>query len=140
RLMTWADPHFIQGYTVGASMLCRAGKYPDLGLGFLLEGERANPDSFEIQTELGHFFLVYKKDYPTAEGHLRRALALMPHRTLSDMEIDARDDAYRWLALTYREWNRPEAALAVARDGLRLLGKDMSLELIVKNRGRRPAG
>ena len=35
RMMTWADPHFVQGYTVGAAFLCDAGRHPDLGVDFL---------------------------------------------------------------------------------------------------------
>ena len=138
RLMTWADPHFIQGYTVGATFLCRAGKHVKAGIDFLLEGERNNPDSFEIQTELGHFYLVYQKDYPTAERHLRRALELLPQgRELTEPESEERADAYRWLALTYREWNRPADALQVAHRGLKVLGEDPTLHLILTHHGKR---
>jgi hypothetical protein len=138
RLMTWADPHFIQGYTVGATFLCRAGKHVDTAVNFLLEGERNNPDSFEIQTELGHFYLVYKKEYATAEPHLLRALELAPHdRKLTESETESLEDAYRWLALTYREWNRPADALRVAHAGLKVLGEDPTLNGILAHHGLR---
>lgn len=141
RLLTWLDPHFVQGYTVGANMICRAGRYPEQGLAFLREGERHNPDSFEIQVELGHFHLVYWRDWAAAERHLRRALALVPRgRRLTDVEEDARADAYRWLALTYREWGRREEAVRVAREGLAVLGHDGVLEHVIARGGRRPPG
>lgn len=138
RLMTWADPHFIQGYTVGAYFMSDRGSQPDVGIDFLLEGARSNPASMEIHTELGHFFLVYKKDYGRAEQHLRKALALVPHgRSFTEDESEAHEDAYRWLGLTYRDWGRPTDALAVAREGLRWMPEDVSLKLIVKYGGRR---
>jgi hypothetical protein len=138
RLITWADPHFIQGYTIGASFIDDNGKRTDQALAFLHEGERANPDSFEIQTELGHFYLVFKKDYPTAETHLRRALDLMPRaRVLTELEEDARADAFRWLTLTYRKWGKPEEAVRVAREGRALVGPDATLDLTLRTHGRR---
>lgn len=138
RLMTWADPHFIQGYTVGATFLCRTGKHVKTGIDFLLEGERNNPNSFEIQTELGHFYLVYAKEYALAEQHLVRALALVPTgRELTEPELEAREDAYRWLGLTYREWNRSADALRIAHEGLKVLGEDPTLRLILAHRGLR---
>ncbi len=136
RLMTWADPHFVPGYAVGASAICQAGKHADEALAFLREGERSNPDSFELQTELGHFLLVYRRDYPSAERHLARALELVPRSGLSPLQKDARTDAYRWLAILYREWGRPAQAVRVAREGLAVVGPDHTLQLTVRQRGR----
>jgi hypothetical protein len=136
RLMTWTDPHFIQGYTIGATFIARAGQFADKGLQFLHEGERNNPRSFEIQTELGRFYLVYKHDYPTAERYLRRAVQLIPQdRKLTDLEDDERMDAYHWLALTYVEWKRPTDAVKVARQGIAALGSDRMLKKVVDRRG-----
>ena len=139
RLMTWADPHFIQGYVVGANFLSQAGKLPDVGLTFLHEGERYNPGSPEIQTELGHYYLVYKHDFAAAEKHLRCALELLPKdRKLTEWETDAQSDAYRWLALAYRDSGRPGEAIAIAQQGLKAIGPDMTLSAVVKQRGRPP--
>ncbi|HTE18353.1 MAG TPA: hypothetical protein VK689_08230 [Armatimonadota bacterium] len=136
RMVTWADPHFVEGYTVGATFICRAGKYADRGLEFLHEGERGNPGSFEIQTELGHFYLVYKKDYATAEKHLLRALELMPRaRVLTAQEKDAQADAFRWLALNYRQWRKPQQAVAIALRGRMIIGNDVTLEKVLHNKG-----
>ena len=60
----FADPHFVQGYTIGATFIAHGGERAEDGLRFLQEGERNNPASFEIQTELGRFYLVYRKDRP----------------------------------------------------------------------------
>lgn len=137
RLITWADPHYIQGYVVGAAFLGGAGQYANRGLEFLREGERNNPGSFEIQVELGHFYLVYKKEYADAERHLRRALELLPrNRRLTDLEADARLDAYRWLALDYVQWGRPAEAVAVAAEGTRVVGPDITLGRVLSRRGQ----
>ena len=136
RLMTWADPHFVQGYTIGATFISEAGKFADVGLAFLHEGERNNPRSFEIQTELGHFYLAYKKDFPRAEHHFRRALQLVPtDRKLTDLEQDSRDDLYHWAALNYVEWGRPVDAVRIARRGITDLSGDGMLQKIVARRG-----
>ncbi len=136
RLITWLDPHHVQAFVVGASFMSRGGKYADDGLRFLHEGERFNPDSFEIQTELGHFYLVYKRDYPAAAEHLVRALQLIPrHRARLPVEEDLRADAYRWLALTYQEWKQPEKAVAVARSGMMALGYDGTLAHVIERKG-----
>lgn len=138
RVAAALDPQLIAAYTLGASFLYRAGKYPDAALAFLLEGERNNPSSFEIQVELGHIYLVGKKDYAGAAVHLLRARELAP-RDLSHLtptEQGSLADLYRWLALTYREWQRPGQALTVAREGLRLLGEDGTLSRIVRLQGR----
>lgn len=136
RLITWLDPHHIQGYVIGSSFMSRAGEFADDGLRFLHEGERNNPDSFEIQTELGHFYLVYKHDYPAAAKHLELALQLIPrHRPLLEVEEDARADVYRWLALTYQESKQPEKAVQIARAGLQLLEHDGTLEHVLARKG-----
>ncbi|MFN3652073.1 MAG: hypothetical protein ACK47B_21060 [Armatimonadota bacterium] len=138
RLVTRVDPHFIQGYTVGAQSIARAGKHADAGIAYLEEGARHNPASFEIQTELGHFWLVYKRRYDLAERHLLRALELVPTgRELTELEQEARLDAYRWLALNYREWGRAADAVRIAREGLQVVGEDAALLHVAQSRGRK---
>lgn len=135
RLMTWADPHFIDGYVVGVHFICEAGKHSDEALKYLHEGEQNNPDSFEIQEELGHVNLVYRKDYAAAERHLLRAVQLLPHRKLTETEEESRTDTYRWLALNYSQWGKPEQAMRVARAGLKVVGPDVTLERVLEKKG-----
>lgn len=137
RLMTWADPHFIQGYTLGATFIAKGGKYADRGIQFLLEGERANPHSFEIQTELGHFYLVYKKDPARAEAHLVRAIQLAPpHDKQSEGEQESFLDAYHWLVLAYVKSGQPEQAVRLAKQGLRYVAHDPTFSHVLKYHGR----
>jgi hypothetical protein len=137
RLVTWADPYFVQGYVIGASFLSRAGQHADEGLALLREGERHNPRSFEIQTELGHFYLVYKKDYPQAERHLAQAVAWVPQRKLTEMESDTMLDAYRWRALNFVEWDRPAEAVRAARQGLPISPLDPTFRKILERHGKK---
>jgi tetratricopeptide (TPR) repeat protein len=136
RFMTRLDPHFIPGFVVGASMIYRGGRFPDAAIDLLAEGAVANPESFEVQVELGRLFLVAKKDLPRAETHLRRALELAPiARPRTELEEDALADAYRWLGLTYREARKPREAVAVAREGLRVFPGDVTLTHLVERDG-----
>ncbi|HEU4752612.1 MAG TPA: hypothetical protein VFU47_05840 [Armatimonadota bacterium] len=135
RLLTWADPHFVQGYTTGATFLCRAGQHPDEGIAFLLEGARNNPHSYELQMELGHFYLVYKKEYAAAEEHLRKAVEWAPKGTLSENDEEAVTDAYRWRALNFLEWGKPKEAVEAAKVGLRIIGEDPSLRRVLERKG-----
>jgi hypothetical protein len=138
RLMTWADPHFIPGYTVGAFFLADAGRNADQALEFLHEGARHNPTSFEIQVELGHAYLIYKKAPERAIPHLKRAVALVPRRELTEGEQEAHLDTYRWLAYCYVRLRRPAEALRVAREGLRIWPGDITFRTVIRNRGEDP--
>lgn len=132
RLMTWADPNFVPGYTVGANILCAAGRHVDDAIAFLHEGERFNPESVEIQTELGRYYVYYKRDYATGERHLRRALEVARHSVpRTQDEEQAVRDAYRWLVLTYQYGARYDDALATAREGRRLFGPDVIFDRIL---------
>jgi tetratricopeptide (TPR) repeat protein len=122
---------------VGSTFINKVGKDPDAALAFLHEGERFNPQSFEVQTELGHVYLVYKRDYARAERHLRKALDLLPRRKLTELEEEARTDAIRWLALNYVEWEKPAEAVRLARYGRELIGPDASLDLVLERKGRK---
>ena len=140
RLMTWADPHFIPGYTVGAFFLADAGRGADQALEFLREGARHNPTSFEIQVELGHAYLIYKKAPERAIPHLRRAMALVPPRELTEVEQEAHLNAYRWLAYCHVRAGQPAEALKVAREGLRIWPGDVTFRTVVRDRGEDPPG
>lgn len=137
RLMTWSDPHFIQGYTVGATFIAKAGKYADRGIEFLLEGERANPESFEIQTELGHFYLVYKKSPSAAIPHLLQSIQLAPpYDKQSEGEQESFLDAYHWLVLACVKAEQPEQAVRFAKEGQRYQAQDPTFNHVLKYHGR----
>lgn len=126
--MTLANPHFVQGYVNGAARMIRMPGKLEQGLTFLLEGERNNPESIEIQAMLCEVYLAHKHVPLSAEPHGLKALALARARdfkTLTEDEALAYCDAYRWLILLYRneadthkkqgEQERAKAIYEVAR-------------------------
>lgn len=129
RLMTWSNPHFIPGYTVGAAMMARGGKDKlDPAIDFLKEGERNNPDSIEIAQALGEMYTSRKRDFPTGMPYLAQAMALGKARdksTLTDDEDEAFQNAYRWAVLNRREAGDQKAARAYALEGMRLYPGDV---------------
>lgn len=125
------DPHFVEAYATGATFVYRAGRHTEEAMRFLEEGARNNPDSFEIQEELGHIALVGRKDLAGAIAYLRRGLTLVPTgRRLSEQEQTTLQDLYRWLALAHRDRGEGRQAAQVAREGLSRVGDDVILRKI----------
>ena len=132
RLMTQANPQYINGYVIGAAMIARDKAHIGDAIRFLQEGAANNPESIEIKAELGSFFVTPKynrQDFKIAEAYLVPALVNATKRdpsTLSDDEKDAWEDCYRWLVLAYRYDNKPREANAVAAEGLKHFPRDVT--------------
>ncbi len=119
RLMTWSNPNFIPGYTLGAMMIARDRSKVDDAIAFLKEGEANNPQALEIKTELGHFLTGRKRDFEAAVPYLREAIAIGKQRdpkTMTEDEAEAFQNAYRWLVLNRREAGQPAEARAAAEE------------------------
>ena len=128
RMMTWSNPHFIRGYIVGAGLIIADKNRIDEGIAFLKEGEANNPQSFEIKTEIGHFYTFKKRAYDTGFPYLTQAIALAAERdpqTLNEDEKDARRDAYRWAVLNRREAGDKPTAKKYATDCAALYPDDV---------------
>lgn len=78
------------------------------------------PDQWEAQTALGHLHLARRQPAAAADA-FRRAVARGPDR----------DDPYLSLARVYREWGHPDAAVAVALEGIARERADASSQLRV---------
>ncbi|HTQ09137.1 MAG TPA: hypothetical protein VMI31_03615 [Fimbriimonadaceae bacterium] len=122
RLMTWLDPQFIDGWTTGASVLARdrspAGTAKAMKL--LNEGLAQNPDSVDILTEIAYLDITRKNDLNGAIPLLEHAreLGFSHLGTIADNERDALENTYHWLALCYRDTNRPLDERRVAAQGI----------------------
>jgi hypothetical protein len=128
RLMTFSNPHFVPGYVAGAALLGHQPGKLEEGLRFLREGEANNPDSIEIQTELGELMTVKQRRYDDALVHLKKAIALGAARdpkTLTEDEEEAYQNAFRWTVLNRREAGDPATARAEAEAGLRIFPHDV---------------
>jgi hypothetical protein len=120
RLMTWANPRFIAAWVVGANVLAENLNRPADAVKFLREGAEKNPDSLQIQVEIGRYLLYRYHQGPTAEEYFRRAIALGAARpALSQEETDAWENAHRWLMIQYHVTGRHRQAQQIALLALR---------------------
>ncbi len=126
RLMTWADPQFEEGWSVGASVMRnRSVHEADV---FLVDGIQANPRSLLLRTDLAELRLVHEKA-PRAAVELLKALTRdgEARAHLGEDEAEALQRAFRWEVLGERAIGNPEAARATALRGLRLFHDDAVL-------------
>ena len=121
RIMTWMDPQFIAGWTVGAQIMSgeKTKATTAKSLEFLGDGLNQNPDSIEILTQIGLTYIVNRKDFASAIDNFGRARKIANRgQKLSAQELDALDQAYRWLALAYKETSTDFDRIYAAREGL----------------------
>ncbi len=128
RLITYANPHHVRAYTVGAYFIYAYGNQPDAALQFLEEGEHNNPDSPKIKEALGRMYL-YKFDKPAkAIPYYRDSVRLFEEKSmrtsLSDEEQELHRNAYVSMVLSYIELDKPEKALDMYRRVKRLYPDD----------------
>jgi hypothetical protein len=136
RLMTWSNPHFVPGYVTGASLIARDPTRYREAIDFLLEGERNNPESIEIEDALGMMYTAKTRQFREGLPFLTRAIALGASRdrqTFTEDESDAYEGAYRWLVLNRREAKDPTAARRAAIEGLKVFPDDVVCRNYLKN-------
>ena len=130
RLMTWSNPHFIQGYVQGAMQMASRPNKLGEALAFLQEGERNNPESLSIQTTLCELLLVRFSRPLEAEPHGRKALELLATRDPKTLSLDEKEDAnsaYRWLVILYRNLGDEQAQNGSADKAQMLYGMARTL-------------
>ncbi|MBL8049273.1 MAG: hypothetical protein JNJ45_11400 [Chthonomonas sp.] len=123
RLMTWIDPQFIPGWTVGASVMCREKNRAayDKALAYLEEGLRANPNSITLLKEIAYTYVRPLDNLKAGKVYLDRARAAIAPADVSRMDEDTKvhaQEAYRWLVLVNRDLGLRREALDVAQEGL----------------------
>lgn len=117
RLMTWLDPQFLRGWTVGASVLAREDV--DAAIGYLEEGLKRNPKSLALHGEIGRIYAAKKKDFAKALEYLDKAIVIGEQTKKADEE--GREnflEALRWAALCHRESGNDGMREAVGKYGL----------------------
>ncbi|MFQ3588275.1 MAG: hypothetical protein SNJ74_05075 [Fimbriimonadaceae bacterium] len=132
RLMTWIDPHFVMAWTTGGAVIARdrSERGTEAAIAFLREGLEKNPVSIAIRTEIARLLIRRKGDLAGARELLEDAVKTgYDHRDrISEVEGEALNQAYRWLALVYRETGDPQRCVAVASQGLAVYPDDGVLE------------
>ncbi|HVT13441.1 MAG TPA: tetratricopeptide repeat protein [Fimbriimonadaceae bacterium] len=131
RLMTWLDPQFVQGWTMGGMILAR-DRSPDgtkRSVDFLKEGWKANPTSVDIPSQIGYTIARRTGNLDEAVQYLEaaRKLGRKRERDLADQEREGLRTAYRFLALCYRDEGKPELEKSVLEEGVRAFPDDLIL-------------
>lgn len=131
RLMAWLDPEFVAAWTTGAYVysLDRTPEAYARAIAFLREGLRANPDSIELNEQIGRAYLVWNRDPGRAQPALERAIELgrRSQSGLGEEALEALLSAYRWLALLLRDRGERQQMRRVAWEGLRAFPDDRVL-------------
>jgi tetratricopeptide (TPR) repeat protein/predicted small lipoprotein YifL len=65
RLVTAAEPEFVEGYCSGGNLLESLGRHKDAEA-YFQQGVAANPESSKMAYALGMFYFNFMKDYPAA--------------------------------------------------------------------------
>ncbi|MFI5387572.1 MAG: tetratricopeptide repeat protein [Fimbriimonadales bacterium] len=124
RLMTWIDPQFVQGWTMGAMILARDRSTDGLNRScqFLREGWAANPESVDIPSQIGYTIASRHGDLSEAIRYLEsaRQLGYPRRRSLFDQEADGLRTAYRFLALCYRDTDRYDLERQLLTEGIKV--------------------
>lgn len=126
RLMTWADPQFEEGWSVGASVM-RARSIPEADT-FLEDGIQANPNSLLLRTDLAELRLVHQ-NAPREAVELLEAVTQEGAKRwpLREGEADALLRAFRWEVLGKRAMGGVEHSRKTALRGLKMFPDDLVL-------------
>lgn len=131
RLMAWADPQFIPGWTTGASIMARDGtKKADMqAFAFLQEGLKQNPESLAILADMGRMSAVHFHDLQTATKFLTKACQLGAEhfKNLPEVEKEGLNQSVRWLSLCYRDLGMKQEQQKVLDLGLKMFPDDLFL-------------
>jgi hypothetical protein len=122
RLMTWIDPQFVQGWTMGGMILAR--NRTDSGtrqsIAFLDEGWKANPYSVDIPSQIGYTIASRHGDLNEAVRYLEaaRSKGVERFKQLGEQEMEALRTTFHFLPLCYRDLGKPDLERAVLNQGL----------------------
>lgn len=140
RLMTTVDPQFIPGWVIGGMVIARTRTQEgtDKAIRFLSEGLENNPESIAIRTEIARLHISRNQDFRRAIPALKEAteLSWKYHEKMPEDEAAAMLDAFRWLALAYRDTGKIQQARETAIRGLQLLPDDPVLMRLATTSGK----
>ncbi|MEA3488981.1 MAG: tetratricopeptide repeat protein [Candidatus Omnitrophota bacterium] len=106
------DPHNVMAYTLTAFYLADRLNKVSEGIAFLREGLRNNPESWQINAEIGRIYFEHFRNYEAAERYLKRAMELqrkVPHDKFQERYV------LSFLAYTYQDMGREKDALPLYR-------------------------
>jgi hypothetical protein len=131
RLMTLLDPQFVQGWTVGATVICWGN--PDgcvpKAVDFLKVGLEHNPQSVSLHNEMGSILLRKGKELELCVPSFQKAISIgsANFERLQEQDLEALESSYRWLALLDHATGNLGRSIQVAREGTKLFAEDAVL-------------
>jgi len=139
RLMTWLDPQFVQGWTIGGMILARdhSGDGTARSLAFLREGWAANPKCVDIPSQIG--YTIYSRHGDISESirylEIARGNGMQRLNVMDEQERDALRTTYHFLAMAYRDAHRADMEQATLLEGMKVFRDDNLMPLIWKRQG-----
>ena len=133
RFATWADPHFVPGFVVGANIIASDNTRVQEAIAYLNEGLRSNTRSIVILTELGRFYGYHLRQFDVSLISLDKAISIARSQKFrSEDDDEAFLNALRWKVLCLRQPNKQyQEALAVV-EGLTYFPEDRVLQEMQK--------
>lgn len=128
RLMTWLDPQFVTGWTVGASVIARERSKEGAAkaLTYLEEGLESNPRSIAIRAQMAEVLIARMRRLSAAVRVLEEVREIAREGVHED-DHDALLQAYRWLGLSYQRLGRDAELRNAMAEGLKFFPDDLVL-------------
>lgn len=123
RLMTWADPTFIDGYDAGALAIdaSSVSNSSNRAYNFLAEGVRNNPKSYLLHKDLGEYLLRFHRS-SDADRQFEEAIRCLPKGPAPDRT----EQLWQELVQSCRTAGFKEKEIRFARQGLTLYPDDIT--------------
>ena len=115
-LSTALDPHNVEAILTAAFWLDKSFSKTGEAIQVLEKGVRDNPDSWELESELAHLYLVRKKDAAPSERHYLEAIRKSAGLPVENFK---RLDMNYFLAQAYELEGKKSDALAFYREALK---------------------
>jgi tetratricopeptide (TPR) repeat protein len=129
RLMTWIDPQFLEGWSLGAMLL--ANNYTDQDLqkavSYLDAGIAANPTSIELMTEKARLIAAREHKYNEAIALMERAHHQVLEKGFQKSQAETVEEMYGLLADLYYLTGQYDKLRQLLVEGLRLFPDNQRL-------------
>lgn len=133
RLMSWVDPKFIPGWTMGAAIMIRerSENATAKALNYLEAGLKDNPENIEILVQQGYTVAVCRKELSHArEYFLRARKSAFSRSKLGISEAEALREGYHWLIILDKELKLPSERKEIAEEGRHMFPDDKLFQRI----------
>ena len=137
RMMTWSDPHFVEGYSMGTYLIFSAADNRNLqrAMEFLEEGIEHNPKSYILHKDRGQYQLYNFKNADEAGKSFlaaARAIESAPKERLNERKAE---EAWTGLVQAFRKMGDTKNEVEWARRGLKRFPDCQSCKVTLRRQG-----